>query len=69
MKRAQTADRPRQLGGALLVLAVLGCGGGAVVQQAPTVPPARKEAVGKMMRAVDSAEEGHSRGRYFRYRP
>ncbi|HEU4577608.1 MAG TPA: tetratricopeptide repeat protein [Polyangiaceae bacterium] len=45
---------------ALLVLAALGCGSSAVVQQAPAVPPARKEAVGKMMRAVDSA--AHSKG-------
>jgi tetratricopeptide (TPR) repeat protein len=38
-----------------LVLAALGCGGSAVVQQAPQVAPARKEAIGKMMRAVDTA--------------
>jgi Flp pilus assembly protein TadD len=58
--RKKASDRLRQLGRALLVFAALGCGGSAVQQQAPTVPPARKEAVGKMMRAVDSA--AHAKG-------
>jgi tetratricopeptide (TPR) repeat protein len=43
-----------------LMLAALGCGGSATVQEAPQVPAARKAAVGKMMRAVESA--GRPRG-------
>lgn len=38
-----------------LLLAALGCGGSVAVQEAPQVPPARKAAVGKMLRAVESA--------------
>ncbi|MEY2936401.1 MAG: hypothetical protein RL033_7150 [Pseudomonadota bacterium] len=38
-----------------LLLAAIGCGGSVVVQEAPQVPPARKAAVGKMLRAVESA--------------
>ena len=46
----------RRLGGALVLSSWLGCGGASVVApEAPKVPPARKEAVGKMMRAVETA--------------
>jgi protein O-GlcNAc transferase len=40
---------------AVLLLAAIGCGGSVAVQEAPQVPPARKAAVGKMLRAVESA--------------
>src|SRR6185436_9076933 len=39
----------------LLVWGVCACGGSAVTQTAPQVPAARKAAVGKMMRAVETA--------------
>jgi len=57
MTQAHRCQRARagQVARALLVLGALSCAGSAVVQQAPAVPPARKEAVGKMMRAVDTA--------------
>lgn len=40
---------------AWLLLTAIGCGGTVAVQAAPQVPPARKAAVGKMLRAVESA--------------
>jgi tetratricopeptide (TPR) repeat protein len=45
----------------LMLLVCLGCGGSVAVQEAPHVPPARKAAVGKMMRAVETAArpQGH----------
>jgi tetratricopeptide (TPR) repeat protein len=50
----------RRAAAAWLLLAALGCGGSAEAPKAPEVPPARKAAVGKMMRAVESA--GHAKG-------
>jgi tetratricopeptide (TPR) repeat protein len=40
---------------AWVLLAAIGCGGSVTVQAAPQVPPARKAAVGKMLRAVETA--------------
>jgi tetratricopeptide (TPR) repeat protein len=43
-----------------LALLVAGCGSNAVVQEAPRVPDARKEAVTKMMRGVERAAQASS---------